>query len=137
MFTIVPLRARRWGSAACYERDRCEGVHLVHVCQHGEGVFGDARLGRRTEHARVVHEQVDASELQRGGGQIGAVRGVGDITWDRANRVRTEVGDSRGERVRVTRVDDEVPAIGRERGRECEPQTAGRAGLLNNASSYL
>ena len=96
------------------ERERGEDVDRIDVGQHVERVVGEPRLGRRPEHARVVHEQVDAAELGGGRDEIGAVAGVGHVAGDGTDDSdRCELLGRGAERLGIAGVDDEIPAVGR------------------------
>src|SRR5262245_13699479 len=73
----------------------------------------DVRLWAGAERARVVDQQVDASEVGGDGGEYGAVASIGDVTRNRAygsgSGCDESLGDRR-ERVRPPCVDDQGPA---------------------------
>jgi hypothetical protein len=99
------------------------------TCEHIERVVCERGLGRRAEQARVVDEQVDAAELGRRGDQSRAVCAVGDIAGNGAHDARHPERFGRGAQCgRIAGVDDEVPALARQRAGEGPAETTGGAG---------
>ena len=69
--------------------DQAEGgddVDLGRDAQVVQRVIGQRRQRRGPERPRVVHDEVEAAELERGGGQLVAVVRVCDVAGDRDHR---------------------------------------------------
>ena len=111
------------------EREGSDDVGLVDLSKHVERVVGEARLGRRPEHARVVHQQIEPAEGRRGVDQRTPVPAIGDVAGNGLHgRDRAELLCRRLERGRAAGVHDEGPAIVGERSGESEAKAPGGAG---------
>jgi hypothetical protein len=106
-----------------------DDVDVVEGAQRIEGIVGKARLRRRAECARVVHEEREFAQLSGRRDEGRPVGGVGDVAGDRSDSRRTrEFGRGRVERVSAPRVEDQGPAFGGQTSCHREPESAGGAG---------
>jgi hypothetical protein len=124
------VRASKRGQCVLDQGHGCHHVDLEHSSQFIDRVLLERRQRGRTQGARVVNEEVQRAQLLGRRDQRGAMLGVGHVADENAN-----LGPDGAERtsrllkvLRVSGVDDQIPAVTSEVGGERPPESFGGSG---------